>query len=41
MDVAKQFSAIQITSLLHNPTAKMKAGGMPPVTVSDEVISIL
>jgi len=39
--VGKQLSAVQITALLHNPTAKMKAGGMPPVTVSDPELASL
>ncbi|MHB8753423.1 MAG: cytochrome b N-terminal domain-containing protein [Candidatus Acidiferrales bacterium] len=40
--VGKQLSAVQITALLHNPTAKMKAGGMPPVTLSDpELVSLV
>ncbi len=41
IDVGKQLSASQIASLLHNPTAKMKAGGMPPVTGSDEELTSL
>lgn len=41
IEVGKQLSASQITSLLHNPTAKMKAGGMPPVTGSDEELTSL
>jgi cytochrome c2 len=38
VDVGKKLSAVQVTDLLHNPTAKMKAGGMPTVTGSDEEI---
>jgi mono/diheme cytochrome c family protein len=38
VDVGKKLSAVRVTDLLHNPTAKMKAGGMPTVTGSDEEI---
>ena len=36
VDVGKKLSAVQVTDLLHNPTAKMKAGGMAAVTGGDE-----
>jgi ubiquinol-cytochrome c reductase cytochrome b subunit len=41
VDVGKKLSAVQVTDLLHNPTAKMKAGGMPAVTGGDEEIRSL
>ena len=41
VDVGKKLSAVQVTALLHTPTAKMKAGGMPPVTLSAEQLTSL
>jgi mono/diheme cytochrome c family protein len=41
VDVGKKLSAVQVTDLLHNPTAKMKAGGMRAVTGGDEEIMSL
>ena len=38
VDVGRKLSAVQVTDVLHNPTAKMKAGGMPAVTGGDEEI---
>ena len=41
IDFGKQLSPSQIMSFLKNPTVKMKAGGMPPVTGSDEELTSL
>ena len=39
--VGRRMSAAQLTSLLQAPNAKMKAGGMPPVTVSSTELASL
>ncbi len=36
IDVGLRLSAVQIATVLHTPTAKMRAGGMPPVTLGDK-----
>jgi ubiquinol-cytochrome c reductase cytochrome b subunit len=40
-DVGKRFSATQVARLLRAPNAKMKAGGMPPVTVGVQKLTSL
>lgn len=41
LGISAKLSASQITNLLQHPTARMQAGGMPPITASDQDLSAL
>ena len=41
LGIGAKLSASQITNLLQHPTARMQAGGMPPITASDQDLSAL
>ncbi|MGB8129307.1 MAG: cytochrome b N-terminal domain-containing protein [Candidatus Angelobacter sp.] len=41
LGIGGKLSAAQVTNLLQHPTARMQAGGMPPITASDQDLTSL